>query len=320
MHNKLDPILLAQHALVTRFQAWEAGLTPRQVDYLLTTQRLIPVYRGVFRDPAAPNTLEQRALAAVLASGSGTLASHRLAVAVWGMRNYQCSLMEITAPGVRRLPGVVAHRSMRPAQQTVVRGVPITTTARTIIDVATLVNRRLLSMWIETWLSSKLLLLDDLEEQMIELKGHAGVPLVRASLTSRTILHAEADSPPEAVLGLLLERSGLPPLTLHHVVTTTSGNVYELDWSYPELKIAFEMDGYGVHLRSLEAFENDRVRRNELEIDDWKVLNFTKRMVEKRPHTVIDQARRQVERANAVRSTTTAVVTPAAFESAAHTL
>ena len=296
MHNKLDPILLQQHALVTRFQAWEAGLTPRQIDYLLAGQRLVPVYRGVFRDPAAPSTLEQRALAAVLAAGPGALTSHRLAVAVWGMRNYQCSLIEITAPGARRLPGVVAHRSMRPAQQTSVRGVPITTTARTIIDVATLVSRGVLSMWIETWLSSKLLTLDDLEQQMIELKGHAGVPLVRAALTSRTILHAESDSPPEAALGLLLQRVGLPTLTLHHIVTTTSGHVYELDWSYPELQIAFEMDGYGVHLRSLDAFESDRVRRNELGIDGWIVMNFTKRQVEKRPNTVIDQAKRQVEK------------------------
>ena len=296
MHNKLDPILVQQHALVTRFQAWQAGLTPRQIDYLLAEQRLIPVYRGVFRDPAAPTTLEQRALAAVLAAGPGALVSHRLAVAVWGMRNYQCSLIEITAPGVRRLPDVVSHRSMRPAQQTVLRGVPITTTARTIIDVATLVNRALLAMWIETWLSSKLLVLGDLDEQMLELKGHAGVSLVRAALTSRTILHAETDSPPEAALGLLLHAAGLPTLTLHHVVTTTSGHVYELDWSYPDLKIAFEMDGYGVHLRSLEAFENDRLRRNELGIDDWIVMNFTKRQVEKRPKTAIDQAKRQVQK------------------------
>lgn len=296
MHNKLDPILLEQHALVTRFQAWKAGLTPRQIDYLLSTQRLIPVHRGVFRDPAAPNTIEQRALAAVLASGPGAVASHRFAVALWGMRNYQCSLIEITAPGVRRLPGVVAHRSMRPAEQTLLRGVPTTTTARTIIDVATLVSSGLLAMWIETWLSSKLLTLADLEEQMHAIKGHAGVPLVRRALTSRTLVHAQTDSPPEAALGLLLQRSGLPPLTLHHVVTTTSGHVFELDWSYPELRIAFEMDGYGVHLRSLEAFEHDRFRRNELEIDDWTVMNFTKRQVEKRPNTVIDQARRQVER------------------------
>ena len=84
-------------------------------------------------------------------------------------------------------------------------------------------------------------------------------------------------------------------LTLHHLVTVSTGAEFELDWSYPELMIAFEMDGYGIHLRSLDAFEHDRLRRNELEIDGWRILNFTKRMVERQQHVVVSQARRMVE-------------------------
>jgi len=292
MHPLLDPYLLAQHSLVTRFQAWEAGLSARQIDRLLAQGLLLAVHRGVFRDPAARETIEQRGLAAVLASGKGTVVSHRLAVAMWGVPNYACLLTEITAPGVRRIPNVFAHQSARPPDQTVLRGVPITSTARTVIDVATQVGAQLVGRWIESWASAKLLTLEDLDEQLNRLKGHAGVPLVRGALSDRTLVHAAADSPPEAALGLLLERRGLPPLTLHHVVTTTSGIDFELDWSYPEWRIAFEMDGYGVHLRSLEAFEHDRFRRNELEIDGWTILNFTKRQVERRANTVVGQVER----------------------------
>lgn len=146
--------------------------------------------------------------------------------------------------------------------------------------------------WIEAWLSSKLLTLNGLESQMKMLKGHAGVPVVRAALTGRTLLHDLADSPPEAALGLLLERHGLPPLTLHHLVTLPSGKDFELDWSHPQWKIAFEMDGYAVHLRSLEAFEHDRFRRNELEIEGWTILNFTTRQVEKKAKIVVGQVER----------------------------
>ena len=58
------------------------------------------------------------------------------------------------------------------------------------------------------------------------------------------------------------------------------------------VRVAFEVDGYGVHLRSLDAFEHDRVRRNELEIDGWTILNFTRRLIEMHPSTVASQARR----------------------------
>jgi hypothetical protein len=294
MHNRLDPLLLAQLGLVTRRQGWDLGVSTHEFDSLLARQLLVPVHRGVFRDPAAPKTTDQRGLAAVLAAGAGAVVSHRLSVAVWGTPNYKCLLTEITAPGVHNIPDVIAHRSLRPPDQTVLRGVPITTTARTILDVAPQVSAGILGRWTESWLSSKLLTLDDLESQMDAVKGHHGIPLTRLVLNSRTLLHATADSAAEAALGILLESYGLPPLTLHHLVTLPNGLVFELDWSYPDLQIAFEMDGYGVHLRSLDAFEHDRFRRNELEIDGWKILNFTKRQVERKQKTVIDQARRAV--------------------------
>ena len=295
MHLDLDPLLVVQHGLVTRAQAWSAGVSARQVDRMMAKGVLQPVHRGVFRDPAAPVTKEQRALAAVLASGPGSVASHRLGVSVWGAKNYECRMLEITAPGMRRIPGVRAHRSLRPPEQTVENGVPVTTPARTVLDVITVVSPGIVRRWMETWLSTDVLQLRDLERQMQLMKGHAGVPRVRAALDDRTITFSNADSPPEAALGLLLESRGLPKPTLHHLVTVSSGAEFELDWSYPDLMVAFEMDGYGVHLRSLDAFEHDRFRRNELEIDGWTVLNFTRRQVERRQATVVAQVRRIID-------------------------
>jgi hypothetical protein len=294
MHAQLDPLLAAQLGLVTRLQAWNAGVSGRQVDALLARNLLIPVYRGVFRDPAVVSSDDQIALAAVLACVPNAVVSHRLAVAQWGMRNFQCALKEVTSPGLRRVPGIVSHRSIRPPDQTVLRGVPITTPARTILDVSTVVGARLVGRWIATWTSTGVLSLDDLQAQMESVKGHAGPPTVREALSGLTIVPG-ADSPAEALLGLVLTESGLPPLTLHHVVTLASGLVFELDWSYPEWRIALEMDGYGVHLRSLDAFEHDRFRRNELEIEGWTIMNFTKRQVERQPKSVVGQVRRLLE-------------------------
>ena len=58
--------------------------------------------------------------------------------------------------------------------------------------------------------------------------------------------------------------------------------------------VALEFDGYGVHLRSLEAFEHDRERQNEVEILGWHVLRFTQRQVRDRPRQVAGQVRRML--------------------------
>lgn len=68
MHAQLDPILATQLGVVSRRQTWNAGVTSRQLDRLLEQNLLVPMHRGVFRDPAAPISSDQRAMAAVLAA------------------------------------------------------------------------------------------------------------------------------------------------------------------------------------------------------------------------------------------------------------
>jgi Protein of unknown function (DUF559) len=95
-------------------------------------------------------------------------------------------------------------------------------------------------------------------------------------------------------LGELLLRSDIP--AQHHVlVTTATGFTYELDWAYPVL-VGLEMDGYGIHMRSVGAFDDDRFRRNELENEGWQILNFTARQVQRQPSRVVQQVRGKLAR------------------------
>ena len=75
-------------------------------------------------------------------------------------------------------------------------------------------------------------------------------------------------------------------------VEAVHGLVAELDYAYPAPRIALEVDGYGVHLRSRETFEHDRVRQNELEIAGWRVLRFTSHALRHEPERVAGQVRR----------------------------
>ena len=77
------------------------------------------------------------------------------------------------------------------------------------------------------------------------------------------------------------------------------GTTFELDWCYPAVRLGFEIDGYGVHLRSTNVFEHDRWRHNELEIHGWRILHFASRTVLREPRTVVDQVRRAPRAAEA---------------------
>src|SRR5262249_42295974 len=97
----------------------------------------------------------------------------------------------------------------------------------------------------------------------------------------------------EALLAEVLIGAGLPRPAHHHLVH--AGRIIaEFDWAYPDAMVALEFDGYGVHLRSLEAFEHDRDRQNEVEILGWHVLRFTQRQVRDRPRRVAGQVRRML--------------------------
>ena len=56
------------------------------------------------------------------------------------------------------------------------------------------------------------------------------------------------------------------------------------------------MDGYGIHMRSLDAFDDERMRRNDLENEGWQILNFTDRQVRRQPGRVVQQVRTALAR------------------------
>lgn len=81
----MDGLARTQHGLVTRRQLLDAGLSPSTIKRWVSAGRLIVVYRPVYRLAGSPPSWEQRILAAVLAAGDGSVASHRSAARLWGV-------------------------------------------------------------------------------------------------------------------------------------------------------------------------------------------------------------------------------------------
>ena len=83
-------------------------------------------------------------MAAVLASGTDAVLSHRSAAALWRIVPRWPSTVEVTAPTKHRLKGIHIHRSPN-ADATTHYGIPVTTPARTLVDLADVLNSKQLT-------------------------------------------------------------------------------------------------------------------------------------------------------------------------------
>jgi predicted transcriptional regulator of viral defense system len=148
---RLDVVLTAlaatQHAVVTLNQLRSLGLSDRAVRDRAAVGRLHRIHHAVYA--LVPKELLSRDghfIAAVFACGPGAVLSHRSAAALLGLRRSERSKVDVTIRqrSSRKHAGIDVHRSttLAPQDVTVVNNIPCTTVARTLLDLAQVVNQR----------------------------------------------------------------------------------------------------------------------------------------------------------------------------------
>ncbi|MEJ7798833.1 MAG: type IV toxin-antitoxin system AbiEi family antitoxin domain-containing protein [Solirubrobacteraceae bacterium] len=129
-----------QHGRVTRAQLLVAGVDAKRIERWLADGRLRRVHVGVYALGHLAPSPDANCMAAVLASGSGAVLSHAPAEHLLQLRHSDPPPAEVTVPTAahRRRPAIVIHRVHElPAGDTsTLRGIPITTVARTLLDLA----------------------------------------------------------------------------------------------------------------------------------------------------------------------------------------
>lgn len=153
MERKIDLPALGrlaerQWGVVTRAQLADLGLRDRGFAEWVRSGRLRRLYRGVYAVGHDRLRLEGRWLAAVMACGPGAALSHRDVAALWELRQSHSALIDVTVPSQngRRRSGIRIHRSsrLRPEEVTVRHGIPVTMVARTLLDLADVLQRQAL--------------------------------------------------------------------------------------------------------------------------------------------------------------------------------
>ncbi len=132
----------SSHGVVRRQQLFAAGLTKAEITTRLQRGTLIRVHRGVYRVGHQAPSVEARYLAAVWACGAGALLCGLAAAHLLGLLPGAAPRAEVVARGERRIEGVRVRRSrgLDDYEAFVWRGVPVTSVARTMVDLASVLS------------------------------------------------------------------------------------------------------------------------------------------------------------------------------------
>src|ERR1051326_4053062 len=290
MFDALIVLAEAQHGVISLAQAMEAGLSRKQIAGRVARGDLEVLFPGALRLAGSPRTFEQRIMAGVLAAGAGAVASHRAAATLLGYPGVP-RWVEVLVPNQRRvrLDGLFVHRTrtLPPSDVACVRGIPVTSGARTLIDLAGAYSRERLGRLLDHGLVNRLCTRAGIEARL-ELLGPAGRPgsgVLRELLAERPDNGRPMGSDFEADLFAALTAAGLPrPASQHRVLLPDGAEVF-LDFAYPELRLAIEADSYVWHA-SKEAWERDRMRNSDLVALGWSILPVTWRWVQRCPSAV----------------------------------
>lgn len=160
---------------------------------------------------------------------------------------------------------------------TEVHGIPVTTLARTLLDLASVLDRQGLERAIHEADARRLTGPLSLEDLLVRHRhargacaltrilaaGHAGADVTRSELEDRFLA--------------FLDAGGLPRPRVNTMIEATRCRL-EVDCAWPDHRLVVELDGHATHA-TRRAFERDRARDRALATAGWRVVRLTWRQL-----------------------------------------
>lgn len=278
-----------QWGVLTRSHLRALGLSDDEIDYRIAVGRLRLIHRGVYAVGHHRIQPEGVWLAAVYAGGAEAVLSHRSAARLWGLLPWE-GRIEVTVSTMRRPRHGIhyVHGSLRAAECTAHRGIPVTTVERTLLDLGA-VDARRVPKALEQAEVLQLLDVSALQRLVDEHPRRPGTCAIRSALASaarsRGITRSELE---DRFRGLLVDAQ-LPPAELNAVIELGS-LVIEADAAWRDQRLIVELDGYAYH-RTGAAFERDRARDRAAVAAGWRVVRITWRQLADDPDGVVRDLR-----------------------------
>jgi len=277
-----------QWGVVSRAQLGRVGLGRGAIDGRLRTGALRRVHHGVYAVGGAVLPREGRWLAAVLACGDNAVLSHLSAAVHWGLLQYDARHPEVTAPTSREgASGIRLHRSRSLDARDITRheGIPVTTVARTLLDIAAGAPEHHLERALAQ--AERLRVYDHtaIQDVLARANGHRGAKrLTKAIAGDPQWTRSELENR----MRKLASRYGLPRPLSNHTLDAPDHPGLEADFYFPAHNLVVETDGWQEH-RTRRAFEDDRAKDAALTAAGYTVMRFTWRQLRDDPRTVAER-------------------------------
>jgi predicted transcriptional regulator of viral defense system len=263
-----------QHGVVSRRQLATIGIDSDGVKRRRAKGGLHRVHPGVYAVGYPSLTPQGRWMAAVLACGRGAVLSHLDAAALWRIYEGIGARVHVTVLSRRAVSGLWIHRARRldPEDVTVRDGIPVTTVARTLVDLTDVLapDRLLRAMREAEFL--KLLDLDALNAAVQRAHGRKRLGGLREAMAAHSPGQIVRHELEHRFLELVRE-AGLPMPETNAKVPTRR-RTYEIDCLWRAQRVAVELDGRAAHARTM-AFEPDRRKDAALNAIGLRPLRFT---------------------------------------------
>jgi predicted transcriptional regulator of viral defense system len=265
-----------QHGVIARWQMLALGVGRGAIARRLERKQLHLIHRGVYA--VGHRRLSRMAwwMSALLACGPDAVLSHRSAAVLWGILENARATVDISVPRRRRgRGGVRLHQAaLAPDERTIEAGIPVTTVARTLLDLAPVLQRHELNRALERAEALRLSDVTPLVALMERHNGRRGMANLRAA-TKEQLRPAVTKSELERRFLRFVDKARLPrPET--NVWLQIAGEWIEVDCVWPEQRVIVELDSRTYH-RTTAAFERDRRRDRRRHAVGWRPIRVTDR-------------------------------------------
>lgn len=266
-----------------------AGYTAAEVQRWRRAGRIAPIRRGVYADPSGPgpgrpearHVLDVRAAARRLAAGS--VMSHVSAAVlhglpVWGVAMDRVHVTRDGTGGGRINRGLHRHVApLPPSEVVVIDGVPVTSVARTIVDLGRTTTFEQAVVIADAALRAR----TDPAQLTAAVARASGWPGAPAAARVVSFADGRSESVGESRSRVAIVRAGLPAPELQWVIRSGGRFVARSDFGWPERATVGEFDGrvkYGRELREdrdagevvfLEKRREDEIRALDLFVVRW---------------------------------------------------
>ena len=276
----------AQHGQIAFDQLVECGLDKDAVARRVRKGWLHRVHRGVYAVGYLPDTLDAHFMAAVLAGGDEASLSHWASCTLAGLVRWDGRPIDVTVrgPAERSRPGIRFHRvrSLDASDVTRRNGIPCTTPARAILEIAPRLTDRRLKRLVRQAQAERLANVPQFADMLCRANGHRGAGRIAAIIATGPAPTVSGHE--DEVLDLLLQAGLEHPVVNAAVVV--AGVPYKPDLRWPAQRLSLEIDSSPWHDGRL-AQQLDAERQAELEAAGERVLRTTREQARRAPHQLV---------------------------------